>query len=154
MRINVKNGRKWVRALRSGEYVQGTAQLRTGGPDAFKHCCLGVATDLYDPELCNQSACHGVMPGEVADWLGLTDLDPYLYVGEAEAPRGRGLTRTTEEQHASVLNDSWDFTFEQIADAIERTWPEVKLQKNRTKAERELVDQLDRLGEINWGKKA
>jgi hypothetical protein len=36
---------KWVEALRSGKYVQGTGVLRT---TADEYCCLGVLCDLVD----------------------------------------------------------------------------------------------------------
>jgi len=42
-----KRVRKWIRALRSGKYVQGTGALhRTSNT----FCCLGVACDLERPE--------------------------------------------------------------------------------------------------------
>ncbi len=34
--------KKWLRALRSGEYVQGRNQLVTEGVNYDKFCCLGV----------------------------------------------------------------------------------------------------------------
>ena len=40
------NAKKWVKALRSGDYKQGHGRLRTD--DTF--CCLGVACDLYAQE--------------------------------------------------------------------------------------------------------
>lgn len=41
-----KRVRKWIRALRSGKYAQGTSYLRR----ADKFCCLGVACDLVMPD--------------------------------------------------------------------------------------------------------
>jgi|TARA_R110000765_G_scaffold340353_1_gene430437 hypothetical protein len=43
------NAQKWVAALRSGEYDQGTDGLQTEGG----YCCLGVACDLYMKETGN-----------------------------------------------------------------------------------------------------
>ena len=37
---------KWVAALRSGEYEQGTEMLR---PGENTYCCLGVLADVVDP---------------------------------------------------------------------------------------------------------
>lgn len=37
--------RKWIEALRSGEYQQGKGALH---PTAATYCCLGVAVDLFD----------------------------------------------------------------------------------------------------------
>ncbi len=42
---------KWVKALRSGEYNQGTGCLRSDNG----HCCLGVLCDLYTKEFPDKS---------------------------------------------------------------------------------------------------
>ena len=39
---------KWIKALRSGDYKQGTDCLRS---NTNQYCCLGVACDLIDPAL-------------------------------------------------------------------------------------------------------
>ena len=111
---NKENIRKWVEALRSGEYRQGRKLLRVG--DRF--CCLGVACDVsnvgewqrrkgitfeYEEEM-------GMLPPAVCDWLGVASGDPVLYVSDKRADK------------ASQLNDRDHFTFSQIADAIERTY--------------------------------
>lgn len=43
------NAKKWVAALRSGKYKQGTGALMKKGmfPRRDQYCCLGVACDLY-----------------------------------------------------------------------------------------------------------
>ena len=42
-----ENAKKWVKALRSGEFEQGTGYLRKGD----KFCCLGVACAVYQDEV-------------------------------------------------------------------------------------------------------
>ncbi len=42
---SIKN--KWVKALRSGEYKQGSGQLKDSSP---LFCCLGVLAQIVDPE--------------------------------------------------------------------------------------------------------
>jgi hypothetical protein len=42
--MNKKVIKKWVKALRSGKYKQGTGKLRD---EENNFCCLGVLTDLY-----------------------------------------------------------------------------------------------------------
>ena len=48
----IKRRRRWVAALRSGKYTQGTYALRTGGPALgmpgrqTNHCCMGVICDI------------------------------------------------------------------------------------------------------------
>ena len=46
-KMNQRVKRKWIAALRSGEYKQGKGYLRKG--DRF--CCLGVLCDLYRQEM-------------------------------------------------------------------------------------------------------
>lgn len=41
------NAKKWVAALRSGEYKQGKNALTRTTKNGERHCCLGVACDLY-----------------------------------------------------------------------------------------------------------
>lgn len=39
--------RKWVEALRSGEYKQGRSSLKQkSGDESYKYCCLGVAAEI------------------------------------------------------------------------------------------------------------
>ena len=80
-----ENAKKWVAALRSGEYLQSRHYLR-----AMKNgfCCLGVACDVYAKETGkgewteevsdDQMNCYysfegekGTLPAEVCEWLGL-----------------------------------------------------------------------------------
>ncbi len=69
------NAKKWVAALRSGEFQQTKGVLRS--PEGY--CCLGVACEVYRRETgagewddSNQFQGHGdVPPIEVQRWLGL-----------------------------------------------------------------------------------
>lgn len=102
---------KWVAALRSGEYKQGTNRLKM----ADRFCCLGVLCDLHSKETGQQWVD---MPGAqgawyyrqcglpaftVVEWAGLDSCDP--------APEGY--------DPLSVLNDQGR-TFAEIADLIEK----------------------------------
>lgn len=42
--------KKWVKALRSGKFKQGTNFLKTSSKNKVSHCCLGVLCELYDQE--------------------------------------------------------------------------------------------------------
>ena len=116
---NKENIRKWVVALRSGEYQQGHSTLYNATNDTY--CCLGVA--------CEVALANGIelpkrmvgvrtfyndnsadLPIKVVNWLGLTANDPML------------LTSSDDENTAIGLNDSKRYTFNHIADAIERTY--------------------------------
>jgi hypothetical protein len=106
---------KWVAALRSGEYKQGKLELRTVTSTGFRHCCLGVATDLYCKAKRQSwdtvTAGHSelVMPPAVCEWIGMpNDANPNLIVGE-------------DWESAAKLNDN-GVSFKRIARAIEKTF--------------------------------
>lgn len=69
------NARKWVEALRSGEFEQMTGQLRGGAG----MCCLGVACEVYRREVGRGTWLNGrvfqgsslSLPPDVARWLGI-----------------------------------------------------------------------------------
>jgi hypothetical protein len=109
--MNQEIKRRWVEALRSGQYKQGRLHLHK--EDSF--CCLGVLTDLY----CRD---HGAQwseawPGSlvmafngedeglhpmVLDWAGLSSPNPVVDCGRL-----------------SSLNDNGR-TFAEIADLIDQ----------------------------------
>ena len=112
------NAKKWVSALRSGEYKQGKEVLRN---ISDQYCCLGVACDLYSKEheleifAGRQFYYYGkehfaYLPLVVRDWLGLTtEYGAYdEYIGH-EDDVGNSLT---------ALNDK-GVPFKRIADIIE-----------------------------------
>lgn len=80
-----ENRRKWVEALRSGEFMQGQRRLAYVGEDEdseVRHCCLGVACELAIREGVaiertkhfTQIAYSGeaiFLPLPVQEWLGL-----------------------------------------------------------------------------------
>ena len=107
------NAKKWVAALRSGEYEQGRFNLRYG--DTF--CCLGVACDLFLKdgndllvEKTRGDCCFGkessVLPVPVQKWLGL----------KSNTGRYGSLDESLIHQ-----NDVLRLSFAQIADFIEST---------------------------------
>jgi hypothetical protein len=110
---------KWVKALRSGKYMQAEGQLKDadGG-----FCCLGVLTDICRKESKSKkgwnsfiSKCHwnkvsydndgfdDILPDEVMKWAGLHSHNPTI----------RGLT-------LSLRNDSEEEDFNKIANLIEK----------------------------------
>jgi len=127
---NKENIRKWVDALRSGEFRQTTGCLNTGENN---RCCLGVACDVYmretgrgewlddipDEVLLDQQPPEDavvfmdamvfmdalVMPKSVADWLGV-DINPMVQ------------NRDGLDQAVAVLNDN-GATFSELAQRIE-----------------------------------
>lgn len=102
-----ENAKKWVDALRSGEYKQTRKRLR----DSYGFCCLGVACDVaiksgvvMDVRRRNTETGHvlyfdnesGFPPKLVLEWLGLKTVAQLM-----------------------ALNDHKGYNFNQIADFIE-----------------------------------
>lgn len=111
--------KKWVAALRSGKYKQGTGQLRENKGNTF--CCFGVLCDIskigrwsapkilpYLRQKYNYSYKQNtaVLPKEVMKWANLKTgnggYDAYL-------------------PPLAIKNDN-GATFEDIADLIEKHW--------------------------------
>jgi hypothetical protein len=112
---------KWVEALRSGKYKQGTGALRDS--DGM-YCCLGVLCELAveagaasrtnsgtygvrDEEGYMIDGSDSVLPQSVSVWAGLHGAaNPMVVFGT---------------NHASLadLNDNVGLSFERIADVIE-----------------------------------
>ena len=108
--------KRWVEALRSGEYKQGRNQLRKG--DAF--CCLGVLCDLHAKENGDSWKSEGEtgiymhaveeLPGDVWAWAGLYSSD------------GSFRSETDYKICLVELNDSGYHSFNQLANIIENEW--------------------------------
>lgn len=101
-----ENAKKWVAALRSGQYKQCKNRLAHAG----RFCCLGVACDISSVPR-KVWGKEATLPWKVVNWLGLND------------EQGGYITQlsTTGLSHSclSGLND-WDGkTFAEIADVIE-----------------------------------
>lgn len=135
----------WVAALRSGKYKQGQKALR---PTNDTFCCLGVLCDIAPKEVgtwSNKALDEGFnyigdidndefdedyrigegneervslveggeCPQAVQQWAGLND--------SVGTPRGTKAVDKTLHSLAT-LNDDHGYTFDQIADLIERDW--------------------------------
>lgn len=121
MTPNKKRIQQWVNALRSGNYQQGQGALRS--EDTY--CCLGVACDVSGLGKWRRNPGGGyythfyydsidTLPDVVANWYGLTSTDPTVITREGNGPGAQG--------KLTSLNDTRGYTFERIADAIERTY--------------------------------
>lgn len=121
-----ENAKKWVEALRSGEFKQATGHLRTQSG----HCCMGVLCELFMREggSLHVENCGGIsgatffdndatlLPKKVQRWAGLKDW------------KGRFLTNTPDNGDVktadclTAINDR-GATFAEIADLIESEPP-------------------------------
>jgi hypothetical protein len=104
--MNEEIKRRWIEALRSGRYQQGTQYLRQGD----WYCCLGVLCDLYATDEWTQHEGDDItdpywyldatdtLPEEVVDWAGLPDENPCVLVEMADGntyPRDLGSLNDT-----------------------------------------------------------
>ena len=112
--------KRWVRALRSGKYIQGRNNLR---PSEDRFCCLGVLCDIarkegvgdwgfgssaieFVPKSGRRYSTIGAPPTAVLKWAGLTGMNS-VYIRKHRAT-------------LAVLNDGKKKSFKEIADIIEK----------------------------------
>jgi len=112
--------KKWVKALRSGKYKQGKELLK----EEDRFCCLGVACDIYLKahgdkwaNLYNDGVGwiyddNTALPPLVRDWFGIKSCSGNF--GDVGGDKVEGSTSLVG------LNDDRGFSFEQIADVIEK----------------------------------
>lgn len=103
--------KKWIAALRSGEYRQAKGRLRDGS----SFCCLGVLCNVHAqefPDIAKRQrqtnayiGAEKVPPEEVMEWSGLNERNPVVRFWEME-------------RSLAELNDEGE-SFETIADLIE-----------------------------------
>lgn len=143
MKADIK--RRWVEALRSGEYEQGTGALRQLDEDGkvVGYCCLGVLCDVVKDDLGIDWQPNGAFDGQVGlpptrvvDYAGLDDESPeyivsFAHTSEAYTTDHKPIAPLDERGysvtlHLPSLNDGVEIgaplTFSQIADIIE--WAE------------------------------
>ena len=146
-KAQIKRNRKaWVEALRSGKFRQTRQQLKSRNG---AYCCLGVlcevaglpsiykdgeyvyadaeALEVYknddgwsEPDLENYYDRYSVtdLPLAGREWLGIDRVDVRL--ARPVEVRLHGTNQVTTEDSLIELNDTYGWTFEQIADAIEK----------------------------------
>lgn len=128
--MNARIKKRWVKALRSGEYKQTFGTLRY--VDDFdedlrvSYCCLGVLCDLFVKSKAGKAInAHwgdGVeilgrdnyLPDEVQAWAGLGEEDPVL--GPKPKKDSDGYRRVS----LGDLNDDNKYSFRRIATLIEK----------------------------------
>ena len=110
---------KWVKALESGTYLQGTGYLRKHG----RYCCLGVLCDVHQKET-DAKEWHNEkgtwrydsvrleLPLSVQKWSGMSDVGGY----------GVNLGKEGSESNLMALNDRSNHDFKDIAKVIREHW--------------------------------
>lgn len=116
--MNPEVKKKWLDALRSGKYKQGKDQLKQEQDGDCAYCCLGVLCDLFVKEMNiswdNQILKYDLfMPTEhVREWAGVSFNSAFTVKTEIDG--------SMQDVRLDVLNDKHNYTFEQIADLIEK----------------------------------
>ena len=106
--------KKWLAALRSGEFTQGMEALRIGEKGHYEYCCLGVLCELHRKEHSRSWRFNDdgeaeylgdpiALPKQVIEWSGLKEPDPIV---------------PGTKQRLSALNDN-GMSFTEIANLIE-----------------------------------
>lgn len=93
-KMDTKIGRKWVKALRSGKYLQGKGKLESEDSPP-KYCCLGVLCEVTNSWVRDR---NGTLTSSQLCKFGLSD------GAQSELIR---------------RNDSYSHSFEKIADYVE-----------------------------------
>ena len=119
--MNKEIAKKWVKALRSGKYKQGTNVLHNTRNNTY--CCLGVLTDLYQQDrrskkkkmldvddkldTVSYDGAEFILPDAVVKWAGMKTYD-----GSWDVENG--------DSNLVYLNDERCCSFKTIANVIEK----------------------------------
>ena len=129
--------KKWLKALRSGEFQQGRGRLRDWKEDGSRcYCCLGVLAEITKSEKhtgrCD-AALNGVnlLSGAMAEFAGFgSDISPSVPVAiarkhikdEKMVNLFDSMERDSEQVELWKLNDRYRIDFAGLADIIEEAF--------------------------------
>lgn len=136
---NKENVQKWIDALLSNRFKQGSGKLRTESKGIVRHCCLGVACEVAmengvvleigelpevymgeDMTYYTFDGQSGFLPGKVQDWLGINAQNPIVgYVSSLSDGCDVAIG-------ASFANDSYNWLFVHIANGLKKIYIEGK----------------------------
>jgi len=126
--MNKKIATRWVKALRSGKYKQGTDYLCKTEDGHTKHCCLGVLTDMYQQE-CKRNKkkalsvkiISGSHPSYTVFTYNKEDKVLPVAVKKWAGMKNRSGRIETENECLAFMNDEGD-SFKKIANFIEKNY--------------------------------
>jgi hypothetical protein len=110
MKVPQKAMKKWIAALRGGEYNQAKRQLQSR--EGF--CCLGVACEVFLPEEKKNRADNGMLWGTTPNFQ---PVPKWLIKINADVENIAGVS-------LMVLNDRSLANFKEIADLLESLYVE------------------------------
>lgn len=114
--MNPELKKKWVDALRSGEYAQGKSYLRS----RHSYCCLGVLADVIIKETDQYYWLRDYNSSVVESYSFINKKDGCT-VGLCKFSPSfrRNYLNSLEQDKLIELNDNEDLSFNEIADYIE-----------------------------------
>lgn len=121
-KLNPEVKEKWVTALRSGDYRQGTLRLRWKGTAATSDtfCCLGVLSDLYRKETGRGHWVPGGVDGYIfKDGYQMDTSGPTTGVCHWAGINPDDTDNDSVIGHLMGMNDHHRNNFNEIADWIE-----------------------------------
>lgn len=101
--------KKWVDALRSGEFNQTTGKLCRQEELGASYCCLGVLCKVAGLDFTND---HGIVAVRYKDGPAGSDILPVMFVRDNEI-------RQADQTALIKMNDDQMLGFNEIADWIE-----------------------------------
>lgn len=116
---NKANLRLWVAALRSGTYTQGYKFMRNNEFPNAEHCCLGV---MQEVALRAGHLPKGPVNWGVTSWVEPSILEEFYGLRQMDLQVNAGAVLDGSETSLTVLNDGYGWTFDQIADIVEKKW--------------------------------
>ncbi len=108
---------KWLKALRSGKYMQGRGRLCSLYRGISTYCCLGVLADVIDPKDWESFLVHNSWKHMTTSLSSSSDIDKNTYNVLKQVSTN---SLKTVENHLIFMNDSQGKTFPEIADWIEQ----------------------------------
>lgn len=106
----------WIKALRSGEYRQGQGVLQRRSKKGPSYCCLGVLATVKG---CTWRKTTDIMSEGYVPYFSEEVVGGYDQESTFLRPKFAGLSSATQVT-LSNLNDDESYSFEQIADWIEK----------------------------------
>ena len=117
--------KRWVKALRSGDYEQGAESLANVEENGITYCCLGVLCELAVKEgiIRSKKNKSSIRYGGPTD--GKTDLLPDKVVRWAGLKNNDGDRHKPDTHTLAELNDDYAWSFKKIAKYIEENAKEL-----------------------------
>lgn len=128
---NKENMQKWIDALLSDRFKQGSGKLKAKSEGVVRHCCLGVTcevamengvaleigvhSELYmgaDAAFYTFEGQSGFLPAKVQHWLGIDTTNPTVGYADQEGHPLR----------ATFANDECHYSFKEIANGLKEVY--------------------------------